>query len=414
MPWRETSPMEERLEFVREYESGLFTMTELAVQYGISRKTGYKWLERHDAEGALGLCDRSRRPHTSPQATDPHLMDALVAIRRRHPRWGAKKLLAIAARRDPRADWPSRSTVCTWLKERDLVPPRRRRARSPHAPTSPLAPITTVNQVWTTDFKGEFRTGDGRYCYPLTLRDGWSRFVLRCDAFLGRTTAATRRGFERAFHDCGLPDRIRSDNGGPFASPGIGGLSQLSVWWIRLGIIPERIAPGHPEQNGSHEQFHRVLKAETTRPPAPHCAAQQQRFRRFVHEYNEERPHEALDNQPPASRYAPSRRVLPRRVPPLDYPGHMEPRRVSSCGTVSWDGTPLFVATALAGEYVAFEAIDEGLWTLHFATVALGRYDERHRTLHPIPIAVNTGRFASFASSAPDLKNGKTMPRSFD
>jgi transposase InsO family protein len=407
MPWREMSAMEQRLEFVREFESELFTMTELAAQYGISRKTGYKWLERYAGEGVDGLRDQSRRPHRSPQATDPDLVARLLALRRRHPRWGAKKLLAIAARRDPRAEWPSRSTVCTWLRQRGLVTSRRRRDRSPYAPAPPLGPATRVNEVWTTDFKGEFRTGDGAYCYPLTLRDGFSRFVLRCDGLLGRTAEATQRRFARAFAEYGLPDRIRSDNGGPFASPGLGGLSSLSVWWIRLGIVPERIAPGHPEQNGSHEQFHRVLKAETARPPAPNCVAQQQRFRRFVREYNEERPHEALSDQPPAMSYAPSRRSLPMRVPPVDYPGHLEVRLVSSNGCVSWNGAPLFVATPLAGEHVAFEEIDDGLWTLHFATVALARYDERHRSLHPIPIAVNGGRSASSAGSAPDLENGK-------
>jgi putative transposase len=405
MPWREMSPMEARLAFIREFETELFTMTDLAAQYGISRKTGYKWLDRYEAEGAPGLLDRSRRPHHSPQATDPELVEALLAHRRRHPRWGAKKLLAVAARQQPHAGWPSRSTVCAWLKQRGLVAPRRRRARSPHAPASPLAPITAVNQVWTTDFKGEFRTGDGVYCYPLTLRDGFSRFVLRCDAFLGPTTAATRRRFERAFLAYGLPERIRSDNGVPFASPGLGGLSQLSVWWIRLGIIPERIAPGHPEQNGSHEQFHSVLKAETARPPAPNCAAQQQRFRRFCREYNDERPHEALGDQPPVSCYAPSPRSVPTRLPPLEYPGHMEVRLVGSNGCVSWASAPQFVAHALAGEYVAFEEIDDGLWTLHFATFALARYDERHRILRPIPIAVNEGRSAGGAGSAPDPKN---------
>src|SRR5437016_1479408 len=287
MPWCETSPMQQRLEFVREYETELFTMTELAAQYGISRKTGYKWLGQYQAEGVLGLCDRSRRPHQSPQATDSDVVDLLIALRRRHPRWGATKLLAVAARRHRRPDWPSRSTVCALLKQRGCVAPRRRRARSPHAPALPLAPITAANQVWTTDFKGEFRTGDGVYCYPLTLRDGFSRFVLRCDGLLGRTSAATQRRFGRAFSDYGVPDRIRSDNGGPFASPGLAGLSALSVWWLRLGIGLERIAPGHPEQNGSHEQFHRVLKADTARPPASNCSAQQQRFRRFVREYNE-------------------------------------------------------------------------------------------------------------------------------
>jgi putative transposase len=402
MPWRETSPVEQRLEFVREYKTGLFTMSELAAQYGISRKTGYKWLERYDADGVDGVRDRSRRPHHSPHATDPALIDALLAQRRRHPRWGANKLLTIAARREPAADWPSRATVCTHLKANGFVPASGRRRAAVPGPRAPLPPITRVNEVWTTDFKGEFRTGDGVYCYPLTLRDGFSRFVLRCDGLLNRTLAATQQRFARAFAEYGLPDRIRSDNGLPFASPGLARLSTLSVWWIRLGIIPERIAPGHPEQNGSHEQFHRVLKAETARPPAPNCAAQQQRFRRFVREYNEDRPHEALDNEPPTIRYEASRRPLPRHLPPLEYPGHMEPRRVGTCGTISWAGAPLFLATALAGEYVALEEVDDGIWTVHFATMALARYDERQGRLRPIHLAVKTGG-APPAALAPRL-----------
>lgn len=401
MPWCETSPMEQRLEFIREYETELFTMTELAAQYGISRKTAYKWLARYDADGIEGLRDQSRRPHESPQATDPDLIERLMAVRRRHPRWGAKKLLAVAARRDPDAAWPGRSAVCTWLKQRGLVKPHRRRAPAVHVSAPPLVPATCANEVWTTDFKGEFRTGDGVYCYPLTLRDGFSRFVLRCDGLLGHTSDATQRRFARAFAEYGLPDRIRSDNGGPFASPGLGGLSSLSVWWIRLGIIPERIAPGHPEQNGSHEQFHSVLKAHTARPPAPNCTAQQQRFRRFVREYNEERPHEALKDQPPASCYTPAGRSLPDRVPPVDYPGHMEVRLVSSNGCISWKSAPLFVASPLAGEQVALEEVDDGWWTVYFATVPLARFDERRRTLHPIA-RVSTGRSASCPGSAPD------------
>jgi transposase len=255
MPWRETSPMEQRLEFVREFTTGLFTMTELAVQYGISRKTGDKWLERYETDGAKGRHDHSRRPHQSPHATDREVIEALLTVRRRHPRWGAQKLLAIAARRAPQTAWPSRSTVCTHLKAHGLVASPRRRARSPHAPAAPLAPITAVNQVWTTDFKGEFRTGDGVYCYPLTLRDGCSRFVLRCDGLMARTLEATPRRFARAFAEYGLPDRIRSDNGLPFASPGLAGLSTLSVWWMRLGIAPERIAPGHPNRTDRMSNF---------------------------------------------------------------------------------------------------------------------------------------------------------------
>lgn len=406
MPWCEMSPMEQRLEFIHEVETELFTMTELAAQYRISRKTAYKWLERYHAEGATGLFDQARRPRLSPNATDPALVEALLAVRRRHPRWGPKKLLAIVRRHDPDAGWPARATVAALLKRRGLIVPRRRLPRPPTVRGATPTPATRPNEVWTTDFKGEFRTGDGLYCYPLTLRDGFSRFVLRCDGFLARSGEETRRRFERAFREFGVPDRIRSDNGGPFASPGLAGLSQLSVWWMRLGIIPERIAPGHPEQNGSHEQFHSVLKAETARPPAPNCTAQQQRFRRFCRVYNEDRPHEALQDQPPASRFEPSRRRLPARVPPVEYPGHMEVRLVSSNGCISWNGTPLFVATPLAGEHVALEEVDDGVWTLHFAAAALARYDDRRRRLHPIA-TFSTGRSASSAGFAPDPEQKK-------
>jgi hypothetical protein len=269
--------------------------------------------------------------------------------------------------------------------------------------TSALAPITAANQTWTTDFKGHFRTGDGAYCYPLTLRDGFSRFVLRCEAVAGPTYEATRPQFERAFADYGLPDRIRSDNGGPFASTGLRRLSRLSVWWIRLGIRLERIALGHPEQNGSHEQFHSVLKANTARPPAANARAQQRRFTRFCAEYNGDRPHAALGDRTPASCYQPSPRSLPTQVPPLEYPAHWEIRRVSTIGQVSWGAQALFLSGALAGEDVAFEEVDDGLWTVYFATLALGRYDERHRRIQPMA-SLTEGRSASCAGSAPDMK----------
>lgn len=383
MPWRERSPMDERLQLVQEYESGLFSMTELAAHYGVSRKTGYVWVKRYETEGLLGLRDRSRRPHTSPQATDPTLVKAIIAKRKRHPRWGAATLLGALQREQPTTKWPARSTVCDLLKAKDLVVPRRRARRI--APVrSPLPPITRVNEVWTTDFKGEFRTGDGVYCYPFTLRDGWSRYVLRCDGLRSPDYAGTRRAFERAFAEYGLPERIRSDNGSPFAAVGLGHLSRLSVWWMRLGITPERILPGHPEQNGSHEQFHAVLKANTARPPAPNLRAQQQRFRRFCAEYNDERPHAALQYQMPALYYEPSPRPWPRRVPPLEYPGHLEIRRVSDHGCIKWDGRVVFLSHVLGGEDVAFEEVDEGLWTLYFATVALARFDARDLTLRSL------------------------------
>jgi putative transposase len=386
MPWHGVSPVELRLEFARAYASGLFSMTELCDQYGISRKTGYLWFARYQADGRAGLHDRSRRPHHSPRATPEDIVTQLCDARRRHPTWSARKLIAVLRQHAPQITWPSRSTGCALLKAHGFVRAKRRRDRH-RAPAAPLPAITRPNEVWTTDFKGEFRTGDGAYCYPLTVRDGFSRYVLRCDALPAKAGRGVRARFARAFADYGLPDRIRSDNGGPFAAPGLTRLSHLAVWWIRLGIVPERIALGHPEQNGSHEQFHRVLKAETTRPPAPHLAAQQQRFRRFCAEYNHLRPHEALHDAPPASCYVPSRRRLPPRLPSIDYPGHCEVRRVSSCGTVSWAGQALYLTEVLAGEHVGFEEVDDGIWIVRFATMRVARFDERVRTLTAIALA---------------------------
>jgi putative transposase len=384
MPWRERSPVDLRVQFISEYQTGLWSMTDLAAQYGISRKTGYKWVERAATGGVAALLDQSRRPRVQPTATARAVVDALLAVRRRHPGWGAKKLLAMVRRQDPEAAWPSRSTVCDLLRRGGWIVPRPRRSPVPHGGHA-LSPITAPNDTWTTDFKGEFRTKDHRYCYPLTLRDGYSRYVLRCDALLSRSYGLTRRGFERSFAEFGLPVRIRSDNGGPFAGPGLGRLSRLNVWWMRLGIIPERIGLGRPEQNGSHEQFHRILKAETTRPPASSAAGQQRRFRAFCREYNEVRPHESLQDQPPAMHYQASGRALPSRVPPLVYPGHMEVRRVSSAGCISWRGTPIFLTEVLDGEHVALEEVADGCWSLVFASIILGRLDERTGTITALP-----------------------------
>jgi putative transposase len=376
MPWQGVLPVDLRLEFVRAFASGLFTMTELCEQYAISRRTGYKVVARYDAEGQAGLVDRSRRPHHSPRATDPRVVELLCEARRQHPTWSARKLMVVLRRRHPGLRWPSRSTGCALLKARGLVRAQRSRTRS-RVPAVPLAPITRPNEVWTTDFKGEFRTGDGRYCYPLTLRDGFSRYVLRCDALTTKRGDVTAAQFERAFAEYGLPDRIRSDNGAPFAGIGLTRLSALSVRWIRLGIIPERIALGHPEQNGSHEQFHRVLKRETTRPPAAHAAAQQRRFRRFCREYNEERPHEALHDDVPAHFYTSSGRSLPRHLPPVEYPGHLEVRRVSPQGQISWRDHPVHLTEVLAGERVGLDEVADGIWIVYFAAVRLARFDER-------------------------------------
>jgi transposase InsO family protein len=388
-------------------------MTELCAEYGISRRTGYKWLERFAVTGPAGLVDQSRRPRFNPRATPSALVTQLVDLRGRHPTWGARKLLKLARRADPDGRWPSRSTVCALLKARGLIRARRRRLVRPTAVT-PLAAIGRPNETWTTDFKGHFRTRDGVYCYPLTLRDGFSRYVLRCDALTTTSYAATRPCFERAFAEYGLPARIRSDNGGPFASTGFAGLSRLSVWWLRLGIQLDRIAPAHPEQNGSHEQFHRILKAETARPPAANAAMQQRRFTRFCAEYNDERPHEALSDDVPADHYVPSLRLCPRRLPPVEYPAHWEVRLVSPEGHISWRGKVLFLTEALATERIGLEEVADGLWTIHFAQVAIGRLNERDLRIHPLA-SLTAGRSASFAGSAPDSrKRNKVLPMSPD
>lgn len=377
MPWQEQSPMDLRLQFITELRSGLLTMSELCAQYSISRPTGYKWAGRYLAEGAAGLRDRSRRPRDHPATTDPELVAAVRAARQRFPTWSGAKLVQWLARQEPERAWPRRTTAYEILRRAGAVRQRRRRARAPVRSVSTLPAAHGPNEVWTTDFKGEFLTGDGRYCYPLTLRDAFSRQVLRCDALLAQTYADTRRRFERAFAEFGLPERMRSDNGRPFASTGLAGLSRLNVWWLRLGIQLERIAPGHPEQNGSHEQFHGVLKAATTRPPAANARAQQRRFTRFCREYNEQRPHDALDGRVPADLYQPSPRTLPRRLPRLEYAAHWHVRVVATNGDVAWRGRRLFVSAALADVPIAFEEIDEGLHTLWFGTVPLARFDER-------------------------------------
>lgn len=382
MPWRERSLMDERVQFISDYQRLLFTMTELCDRFGVSRKTGYKWIARYTADGAAGLAARSSRPQHSPQATDAPVVAAIVALRRRYPTWGGKKILAVLGEREPTWALPAVSTANDMLKRAGLVAARRRRRPIAHPGYHPLA-VTTPNAVWTADFKGQFRTTDTRLCYPLTVCDAWSRFLIRCHGLLAPTTVDTIAVFRRAFREYGMPERIRTDNGEPFAAPSLGRLSRLSVWWIRLGIYPELIAPASPQQNGAHERMHRTLKAETTRPPAPHLAAQQQRFRLFRRRYNDERPHEALAQRPPARLYTPSTRPLPDRLAPLVYPGHYETRRVHHPGVMSWHSRNIVVSTVLNGEEIGLEPIDEGEWDLHFGPVRLGRFDERTRRIQP-------------------------------
>ena len=377
MPWRHTSPMDQKTQFIADYLRRTLSITELCELYSVSRKTGYKWIERYLTSGPSGLEDRSRKPCSSPNQTPQYIVDAFIELRCRHPSWGAKKLLSILQKRHPSWALPGRSTVCDILRRHGLVPKKRHQRHIGH-PGKPTTLIAAPNDVWSADFKGQFKTGDGLYCYPLTVADGYSRFLLGCQALSSTRVAAAKPVFTRLFKEFGLPKRIRTDNGVPFATNTLGRLSQLSAWWVRLGILPEFIEPGKPQQNGRHERMHRTLKAETTRPPARTRRAQQSKFDHFREEFNCQRPHEALDMRTPAACYEPSPRKMPHKPPPLEYPDRFEVRYVSANGGIRWNHQWVNVSHVCVGEYVGLEEIDDGVWNVYFGPLKLGRLLERH------------------------------------
>ncbi len=377
MPWSQMSPMDQKTQFIADYLRHLLSITELCALYGISRKTGYKVIDRYLRAGPAGLEERSRRPRQSPNRTASEIEAAVLEARRRHPTWGAKKLLTLLHRRQPRWELPARTTVCDILHRHGLVPPQRSRRRIGH-PGAPTSPMRAPNAVWCADYKGQFKTGDGRYCYPLTVTDGFSRYLLGCQALHTTAVAQAKAVFIRLFREFGLPQRIRTDNGVPFATNTLARLSSLSAWWVRLGILPELIEPGKPQQNGRHERMHRTLKAETTRPPAATLRAQQHNFDRFRTEFNDERPHEALDQLTPASCYVCSSREMPHKLPPLEYPDRFEVRLVSTNGGIRWNNNWINVSLVCAGEYVGLEEIDDGIRNVYFGPLKLGRLLERH------------------------------------
>jgi putative transposase len=374
MPWRETSAMDERLRFVQDVHRPGWSVAELCRRYGVSRKTGYKWLRAYERAGPAGLADGSHRPRTCPHATPAEVVRLILQLQRRYT-WGARKVRRLLRDRVPAEQVPPKTTIHRILERHGRVRPRRRSRRRFHA-GRPGSPMDRPNAVWTADFKGQFRTGNGVYCYPLTVQDGATRFLLGCRGLLAPTIEATRPVFERLFRRYGLPERIRTDNGAPFASNALGRLSLLSVWWVELGIRPELIEPAHPEQNGRHERMHKTLKAATARPPHADLAAQQRRFDRFRRRYNRERPHEALSDETPASCYAPSPRPYRAALLPLEYPGHFERRLVSRNGGIRWATRWVNVSHLLAEREIGFEEIDDELWNVYFGPVWLGRFHE--------------------------------------
>ena len=381
MVWKESCILDQRIMFVRDCLCGEWTMTELCERYGVSRKSGYKWIARHAAEGLAGLCDRPRAPLRHGRATPGDVAEAVVALRLARPHWGPRKIVARLAARQPGVGWPSASTAGELLRRAGLVSARRLARRAPPRLgelTVPLRP----GHVWSVDHKGWVRLGDGTRCEPLTLADGFSRYLIGAFATCGTTHEEARPLFERAFREHGLPEVIRSDNGSPFASAGVTGLTRLSAWWARLGIAHERTDPGSPQQNGRHERMHLTLK-EAMHPPAPDRAAQARRFEAFARDYNEERPHEALGQRPPAEFYAPAPRQMPARDPEPDYPAGAAVRVVRANGEIRWLGRLVAVSTALAGEPVAVEEDENGDLTLRYYAKPLGRIDPKDMKLRP-------------------------------
>jgi putative transposase len=375
----ETDALHQRRLFVEDLETGRWTMTELCVRYGISRPTGYLWARRYAAEGVAGLTSRNSAPQACPQHT-PRDIEAQVVAARQQYGWGAKKLRQRLQDRDPTMAWPARSTINDILDRHGLLEKRCPRRAWTH-PGRTVVLASAPNDVWPADFKGQFKTGDGHYCYPLTVTDYLSRRLLACQGLPAITVADTRAVFRTLFRRHGMPHAIRTDNGMPFAGPGLQGLSSLNVWWMQLGITHHRIRPGCPQDNGTHERMHRELKRETARPPAPTRRAQQACFDRFRRRYNAERPHEALDGQTPDRLWTPSARPYPEHRLRPAYPAAAEIRRVSRGGTISWSGQLVFLSQVLRGEDVALEEIADDCWNIVYYTTLLARWDGRTQRL---------------------------------
>lgn len=387
MPWKATSVTEQRAKFLLDYNkrvrTGQMTMLALCAEHGVSRKTGYKIVARFEEGRWPGLADHSRSPLGGKHWAEPETISAVLDVRLDFPQWGARKIVAYLRDIEPAQEWPAASVVHEWIKRAGMLMNRPGpRRRFPHPGRPPAVPIERPNQQWSTDFKGHFRTKDGRYCYPLTAADSFSRYIIGCEALSANTFELTWPVFVKLFREHGLPDSILSDNGTPFSSNSVKRLSKLSVRWLRLGIEPRLIQPGKPQQNGRLERMHRTLKAEACVQPAANCRRQQAQFDTFLERFNSIRPHEALGQTPPARSYERSSREYPERLPQIEYPSGVEVRHVRSSGEIRWDGQWFFLSEALVGQFVAFETIDDGCAILRFGSMELGYYCKRGHRLH--------------------------------
>jgi len=373
MPWDSTGPMNERIKFIAARLEGESSITELCSSFHISRKTGYKWLERYKRDGIDGLLDRSRAPKTHPHGVSDFVIKEVLRIRKKHPRWGPKKLVVILKRQHPALELPATSTIGQILKRHGLVNKKKRiRRSSPYQDR--LEGYGNPNAVWCADFKGHFPVS-GKRCHPLTITDGFSRYLIRCKALDRPLTEPSMKVFESAFREYGLPDVIRTDNGAPFSTLAPGGLSRLAIWWMKLGIKPERIMPGRPDQNGRHERMHSTLKAETARPPKTSFRAQQRSFDKFQYEYNHIRPHEALEQRVPASSYVHSNRPFPSKLPEIEYPSHFKIFKAYPNGVISFRNTQWYISVCLEGEVIGLEMVDNDRWKVYFGFILIGVID---------------------------------------
>jgi transposase InsO family protein len=373
--------MNERKRFIDKYNSDLYTVTELAEEFEISRKTAYKWIKRYQQDGQAGLVEHSRAPLQSPQRIDAKTAKILLDCRKAHPEWGPKTIRGYLETHGCDIDLPAPSTIGDLFVHHGLSQKRPRRNRPAQAERRTII-SREANQLWNCDFKGEFRMGDSSYCYPLTVTDDYSRMILGCVGQVSTNYEITRKNFTGVFERYGLPEAIRSDNGAPFAGQGPRRISRLNIWWLKLGISHVLSRPGCPQDNPRHERMHRHLKAETTRPPESDLIEQQGRFDRFVEQYNHVRPHQGIDLKVPAKLYQASARALPKQLPEHEYPGYYEQRRVDTNGMINFKGRRIFLSEVLGGETVALKEIADGIWSVYIYELLLARIDERDSKMH--------------------------------
>ena len=383
MPWKETHVEDQRLQFIAAHldEDAGWTMIDLCRCFGVSRKTGYKWVRRYEQGKLTALKDLSRAPHMHPNQVPAEIVRELIAVRKKHRTWGARTILYRLQRDQPAQSWPAPSTITEILKRHGLVRARRRRRQRIGSAAQMLSVPTQANDVWGVDYKGWFLTRDGKRCNPLTVSDLHSRYLLECQRVEKQNTVCTQPIFVRLFREYGLPAAIRSDNGSPFGSTGLGGLTRLAVQWVKLGIRLERIVPGRPDQNGCHERMHLTLQRATACPPRANGRAQQRAFGIFRDEFNNQRPHHALNGDVPAQWYHPSPRAYPKQVAEIEYPSHFEVRRVRTSGEIQWRGEMIYVSHTLVGELVGLEMISERHWEMSFGPIRLAMLDAESRKL---------------------------------